>query len=55
MEFFLVIILPFIGTMLGSFMVFFLKDKVNDKLQRILIGFAAGYITMKIKNQRRAS
>lgn len=42
MEFFLVIILPFIGTMLGSFMVFFLKDKVNDKLQRILIGFAAG-------------
>lgn len=42
MEITLGIILPFIGTTLGSFMVFFLKDKINDKLQRILIGFAAG-------------
>ena len=42
MEIFLVVILPFIGTMLGSFMFFFLKDKLNNKIQKILIGFAAG-------------
>lgn len=42
MEIFLGVILPFIGTMLGSFMVFFLKDKPNNKIQKILIGFAAG-------------
>ena len=42
MEIFIGIILPFIGTMLGSFMVFFLKDKVNNKLQKILLGFASG-------------
>ena len=42
MEIFIGIILPFIGTMLGSFMVFFLKDKVNNKLQKVLLGFASG-------------
>ena len=34
--------IPFIGTTLGSAMVFFMKDKINDKIQKILIGFAAG-------------
>lgn len=42
MGLFLGLILPFLGTMLGAFMVFFLKDKVNEKIQKILIGFAAG-------------
>lgn len=42
MEIFLGVILPFIGTVIGSFMVFFLKDKLNSKLQKVLIGFAAG-------------
>lgn len=36
------ILIPFIGTTLGSAMVFFLKDAVSQKLQRILTGFAAG-------------
>lgn len=42
MEIFIGVILPFIGTMLGSFMVFFLKNNINNKLQKILLGFAAG-------------
>lgn len=41
-EIILSIILPFIGTTLGSFMVFFMKNKINEKFQKILIGFAAG-------------
>lgn len=36
------ILIPFIGTTLGSAMVFFMKDKFNEKIQKILIGFAAG-------------
>lgn len=34
--------IPLIGTTLGSAMVFFLKDKINPKLQKILLGFASG-------------
>ena len=36
------ILLPFLGTTLGAAMVFFLKDAISRKLQRILTGFAAG-------------
>ena len=36
------ILIPFVGTTLGSAMVFFLKNAVSQKLQRILTGFAAG-------------
>jgi ZIP family zinc transporter len=36
------VLLPFIGTILGAAGVFFLKDKMNRKLQRSLTGFAAG-------------
>jgi len=42
MEILIGIMLPFIGTTLGSVMVFFLKDNLNNKIQKILIGFAAG-------------
>ena len=35
-------LIPFIGTTLGASMVFLMKDKLNDKVQKILIGFAAG-------------
>ena len=34
--------IPFIGTVLGSFLVFFLKDSISEKLEKILLGFAAG-------------
>ena len=36
------IALPFIGTVLGSAFVFFLKGGMNRTLQRVLTGFAAG-------------
>ena len=36
------ILIPFIGTTLGSSLVFFMKSKINDKIQKFLLGFAAG-------------
>lgn len=36
------ILLPFIGTVLGSAMVFLIKGEINNKLQKFLLGFAAG-------------
>ncbi len=38
----LCLLIPFIGTTLGSAMVFFLKKEMNEKLQKALLGFAAG-------------
>ena len=34
--------IPFLGTTLGSAMVFFMKNKVKARLQKFLLGFAAG-------------
>ena len=34
--------IPFIGTTLGSFMVFLMKDKINNKVEKLLLGFASG-------------
>ena len=36
------VLLPFLGTVLGSAFVFFFKDKMGLRLQRSLTGFAAG-------------
>ena len=36
------IIIPFIGTSLGSSFVFVLKDKLNFKIEKLIIGFAIG-------------
>ena len=36
------ILLPFLGTSLGAAMVFVLKDRISDSIQRMLTGFAAG-------------
>ena len=36
------ILIPFLGTSLGAGCVFFMKEGLNQKLQRILTGFAAG-------------
>lgn len=38
----LVLLLPFAGTGLGSMMVFFMRERMNRKLQILLLGFAAG-------------
>ena len=36
------IFIPFIGTSLGSSLVFFLKKGMNEKFQKIIVGFASG-------------
>lgn len=36
------ILIPFAGTSLGSSLVFFLKKNLNEKVQKMIVGFAAG-------------
>lgn len=36
------ILIPFIGTCIGSFLVYFFKSNLGDKYQKIMIGFAIG-------------
>ncbi len=42
MEIALGLILPFVGTTLGAAMVFLLRDKLNNKVEKAIIGFASG-------------
>ena len=42
MEIFIGLMLPFIGTVLGAGCVFFMKNKMNSLVQKILLGFASG-------------
>ena len=42
MEVFLGILIPFLGTTLGAGAVFLMKNKLNSKLEKILLGFASG-------------
>ena len=42
MEQILTIAMPFVGTSLGAAMVFFMKKKMHAKLEKLLLGFAAG-------------
>lgn len=34
--------IPYLGTVLGAFMVFLMKDKINARVQKLLLGFASG-------------
>lgn len=34
--------IPFLGTILGSAMVFFMKKEINKNIEKLLLGFAAG-------------
>ena len=36
------ILIPFLGTILGSAMVFLMKDKINSRVEKFLLGFASG-------------
>lgn len=36
------LVIPFLGTALGSAMVFFMKNKMNKKVEKLLLGFASG-------------
>lgn len=42
MKLFIGLIIPFIGTTLGSAMVFLMKNKINNKIEKLLLGFASG-------------
>ena len=38
----IILIIPFLGTLLGSAMVFFMKKSIHKTVEKLLIGFAAG-------------
>ncbi len=42
MQIFIGLMLPFIGTLMGSACVFFFKREINYNIQKLLMGFAAG-------------
>ena len=42
MEIFWGLAIPFLGTTLGSAMVFLMKNKINTKVEKLLLGFASG-------------
>ena len=42
MEIFIGLLIPFLGTALGSATVFLMKNKINHKLEKLLLGFASG-------------
>ena len=37
-----ILLIPLLGTTLGAAMVFFMKDNINAKIEKTLLGFAAG-------------
>ncbi len=42
MKFFWGLLIPFLGTTLGSGLVFLMKNKINKKIEKLLLGFASG-------------
>ncbi len=42
MNVFLGLMIPFLGTTLGSGMVYLMKDRLSDKVEKVLLGFASG-------------
>lgn len=36
------LLIPFVGTTLGAAMVFFMRNKMNKKIEKLLLGFASG-------------
>lgn len=42
------LLIPFLGTALGSGFVFFMKKEMPDLLQKILLGFALGFALMMV-------
>jgi len=37
-----ILLIPFLGTTLGAGMVFFMRGKINPKMEKLLLGFASG-------------
>lgn len=42
MDIFLGILIPFLGTSIGALMVFFMRNNLNKKVEKLLLGFASG-------------
>ena len=42
MELTIGLLIPFVGTTFGAAMVFFMKNKMNTKIEKLLLGFASG-------------
>ena len=42
MELTIGLLIPFLGTTLGSAMVFLMKNQINNKIEKLLLGFASG-------------
>lgn len=42
MQILIALLIPFIGTTLGASMVFLMRNKINIKIEKLLLGFAAG-------------
>ena len=42
MQLFAGLLIPFVGTTLGSAMVFFMRRGMNRKVEKLLLGFASG-------------
>lgn len=42
MKNFIILLIPFLGTALGSAMVFFMKKEMDQRLEKLLLGFASG-------------
>lgn len=42
MQLFLGLLIPFLGTTLGAATVFLMKNKMNSKIEKLLLGFASG-------------
>ena len=38
----IILMIPFLGTLLGSAMVFFMRKSIHKTVEKLLIGFAAG-------------
>ena len=54
MAIFLGLLIPLLGTILGSATVFLMKNKINKKIEKILLGFAAGVmIAASIRRARK--
>ena len=50
----IILSIPFLGTSLGAAMVFFVRDKIAPKLEKLLLGFAAGLSAALIAVTRSA-
>jgi len=42
------LLIPLLGTVLGSAFVFLMKDEMSDRVQKTLLGFAIGFVLMMV-------